>query len=133
MESTPGNWTCIALAALLASAPPMSFAEPAAPGDARHCLDLGSNQAIAQCAEQYRPGGSRSAWKPRNDAATAAATAPAAPATPLPRAASTPKASPDPAPSPAPRRKSRKREADARHCLDLGSIAAIARCAEKYR
>jgi hypothetical protein len=133
MESTPGNWTCIALAVLLASAPPMSFAEPAATGDARHCLDLGSDQAIVQCAEQYRPGGSRSAGKARRDAATAAAAAPAAPAPALQRVESTPKASPDPAPPPAPKRKSRKRVADARHCLDLESMAAIARCAEKYR
>jgi hypothetical protein len=132
MESTPGNWTCIALAVLLASAPPMSFAEPAATGDARHCLDLGSDQAIVQCAEQYRPGGSRSAGKARRDAATAAP-APEAPAPALQRAAGTPKASPDPAPPPAPKRKSRKRVADARHCLDLESMAAIARCAEKYR
>jgi hypothetical protein len=132
MESTPGNWTCIALAVLLASAPPMSFAEPAATGDARHCLDLGSDQAIVQCAEQYRPGGSRSAGKARRDAATAAP-APEAPAPVLQRAAGTPKASPDPAPPPAPKRKSRKRVADARHCLDLESMAAIARCAEKYR
>lgn len=128
MESKPGNWTCIALAVLLASAPPVTFAQAPDRGDARHCLDLGSNQAIIQCAEQYRPGGSRSAGKARREAAPAAAPAPA----PRP-AASTPKASPDPAPSPAPRRKSRKREADARHCLDLGDILAIARCAEKYR
>ena len=40
MESTRGNWTCIALAVILASAPPVSLAEAPAQdtGDARHSL-----------------------------------------------------------------------------------------------
>ena len=58
MESTRGNWTCIALAALLAYAPPVSFAQAPAPaqdpGDARHCLDLGNIAEIVRCAEPYR-------------------------------------------------------------------------------
>lgn len=69
----------------------------------------------------------------------AAATPPARPAPAAPPPEATPaaapaKAAPASPPSPAPKRgKKRARDVDARHCLDLGSNAEIARCAEKYR
>ena len=138
MERTTGNWTRIALAVLLASASQVSFAKARSDVDARHCLDLGSDAAIIQCAEQYRPGGARSSGKARRNAAPPAATAPA----PAPAAAPAPAPQPavgkpnptaESAPPPAPRRRGRKHEVDARHCLDLASLREIARCAEKYR
>lgn len=140
MESTRSNWTCIALAALLAYAPPVSFAQapaPAAdPNDARHCLDLGDIVEVVRCAEPYRH---RRAPRREAPAMMAAATPPARPAPAAPPPEATPaaapaKAAPASPPSPAPKRgKKRARDVDARHCLDLGSNAEIARCAEKYR
>ncbi len=146
MESTRGNWTRIALAVLLASASQVSFAKARSDVDARHCLDLGSNAAIIQCAEQYRPGGARSSGKSRRHAAPPAAAAPAAAPPPAPAAAPAPAPAPatqvaagvpnpsaESAPAPAPKRRGRKHEVDARHCLDRASLREIARCAEKYR
>ena len=140
MESTSGNWTRFALAVLLASAPQVGFAKARSDVDARHCLDLGSGAAIIQCAEQYRPGGPRSSGTARRHAAPQAAAAPApapAPAAapaPAPKpAAGAPNPSAESAPPPAPKRRGRRHEVDARHCLDLGSVREIARCAEKYR
>lgn len=133
MESTRGNWTCIALAALLAYAPPVSFAQAPAtdPNDARHCLDLGSLREIVRCAEPYR---GRRAPPREVPAKPAPAIPPANPAPASPPPAAAPAAAAPASPSsPAPKRKKRSREVDARHCLDLGSIAEIARCAEKYR
>lgn len=133
MESTPGNWTCIALVVLLASAPPLSLAEAPAkdPGDARHCLDLGSNLEIVRCAEPYR----HRRGTPRAAPAMPPAATPPEKAAPVSAPAAAPAAAPASAspPAPAPKRKRRSGGVDARHCLDLGSIAAIARCAEKYR
>lgn len=138
MERTSGNWTRIALAALLASAPTMGFAKARADVDARHCLDLGSNAAIIACAEQYRPGGARSTGKARRQSSPPAAAAPAPAAAPAAAPAPAPKpAAGAPNPSaesaPAPKRRGRRHEVDARHCLDLASLREIARCAEKYR
>ena len=146
MERTSGNWTRIALAVLLASASQVNFAKARSDVDARHCLDEGSNAAIIQCAEQYRPGGARSSGKARRQAAppaAAAATTAAVPApAPAPAAAPTPEPKPaagkpnpsaESAPAPAPRRRGRRHEVDARHCLDLATIREIALCAEKYR
>ncbi len=139
MERTSGNWTRIALAVLLASAPAVGIAKARSDVDARHCLDLGSDAAIIQCAEQYRPGGPRSTGKVRRQAAPPAAApapapAPAAASAPEPKpAAGKPSPSAESAPAPAPRRRGRKHEVDARHCLDLASIREIALCAEKYR
>lgn len=121
-----GNRTCIALLALLPFVP---LASPeAAPReiDARHCLDLASNAEIAKCAEQYRRGSSKAAAPAPRAKSPPPAAAPAS-------AVSAPKATATAAPPPAPRRMRRARAADARHCLDLGDILAIARCAEKYR
>ena len=140
MESTTGKWTRIALAVFLASAPAMGFAKARSDADARHCLDLESNAAIIQCAEQYRPGGARSTGKARRQAAPPAAAtpapapAPAAAPAPEPKpAAGKPNPSAESAPPPAPKRRGRRHEVDARHCLDLASIREIALCAEKYR
>jgi hypothetical protein len=125
-----GNRTCIALLALLPFLPLASPSAAPRDVDARHCLDVGDNLAIARCAEQYRPGGPRAtAPAPRAENPPAAAAPAPAPAP----AMSAPKATSTAAPPPAPQRKRRARVADARHCLDLGDILAIARCAEKYR
>jgi hypothetical protein len=118
----------IAIVFLLPLASPMSSAK--APVDARHCLDLGSNAAIANCAEQYRPGRAASASGPAP--APALAPPPAVPPAPV---AAAERPAPAATASPAPRAigKRRSRGVDARHCLDLGDILAIARCAERYR
>lgn len=133
----------IALVAFLQAVSPLGIAKVSPAADARHCLDLGDNREIARCAEQYRPGGpGRHARTAAASPAPAAPPAPAAaraPATapapaPVPAAAPAPEATSAPAaPAPAPKRKRRVREVDARHCLDLGTIAAITRCAQKYR
>lgn len=129
----------IALVAFLQAVSPLGLAKVSPAADARHCLDLGDNREIARCAEQYRPGGPRrharkagSAPPPAPPPAPAAASAPAT--APTPTAAPAPAATPTPAsPAPAPKRKRRVKEVDARHCLDLATIAAITRCAQKYR
>jgi hypothetical protein len=126
MKSTPGSWTCIALVVLLAPAPPVSFAQGPDPGDARHCLDLGDIVAVVRCAEPYRH---RRASARAAPAAPSPAKAAPAPTAAVPVAAAAP-ATP---PLPAPKRKRRAGGVDARHCLDLGDVFAIARCAEKYR
>ena len=51
----------IALLALLPFASLTGTADAARDVDARHCLDLGDNLAIARCAEQYRRGSSKAA------------------------------------------------------------------------
>lgn len=124
----------IALVAFLQAVSPLGIAKVSPAADARHCLDLGDNREIARCAEQYRPGGPR-----RHARATPAPPPPAASPAPAPAATSTaapvaaaPQAAPTP-PAQAPKRKRRVREVDARHCLDLGTIAAITRCAQRYR
>jgi cell division septation protein DedD len=128
---------CLALLAMLQAASPPGIARPQPAIDARHCLDQGDDREIARCAEQYRPGGpgkrarAPSASPPPVSAPASAAAPPTAPAT-APAASAAPQAAPAP-PAPAPRRKPRVRKVDARHCLDLGTIAAITRCAQKYR
>jgi hypothetical protein len=127
MKSTPGRWTCIALVVLLAPAPPVSFAQGPDPGDARHCLDLGDIVEVVRCAEPYRH---------RRASARAVPAAPPAAPTPakaVPASAPAAAAAPATPPPPAPKRKRRAGGVDARHCLDLGDVLAIARCAEKYR
>lgn len=114
----------IALVAFLQAVSPLGIAKVSPAADARHCLDLGDNREIARCAEQYRPGG------PRRHARKADSAPPPAPP-PAPAAAAAP--APAVAPAPAPKRKRRVKEVDARHCLDLATIAAITRCAQKYR
>jgi len=129
----------IALVAFLQAVSPLGIAKVSPAADARHCLDLGDDREIARCAEQYRPGGPRKhgrmadsapppAPPPAPAAAPAPATAPAPSAAPAPAATATPAS-----PAPAPKRKRRVKEVDARHCLDLATIAAITRCAQKYR
>jgi hypothetical protein len=131
---------CLAVLAVLQAASPPGFASAV---DARHCLDAGDDRAIARCAEQYRPGGPRkvaraspAAPPPASPPAPAPAPAPAASVAPAvstaPAASAAASAAPAP-PAPVPKRKRRAREVDARHCLDLGTIAAITRCAQKYR
>jgi hypothetical protein len=119
----------IALVAFLQAVSPLGIAKVSPAADARHCLDLGDNREIARCAEQYRPGG------PRRHARMADSAPPPAPAAaPAPTAAPAPAVAPAPAsPAPVPKRKRRVKEVDARHCLDLATIAAITRCAQKYR
>ena len=119
----------IALVAFLQAVSPLGIAKVSPAADARHCLDLGDNREIARCAEQYRPGG------PRRHARMADPAPPPAPAAaPAPTAAPAPAVAPAPAsPAPVPKRKRRVKEVDARHCLDLATIAAITRCAQKYR
>lgn len=123
----------IALVAFLQAVSPLGIAKVSPAADARHCLDLGDNREIARCAEQYRPGGpgKRARAQPALPP-PAASPAPAAPSPAAAAVSAAPQATPA-SPAPAPKRKRRVREADARHCLDLGTIAAITRCAQKYR